>query len=185
MTIKQNKRMKKTFYLFLIILFSINSFSQSTDNLDIKNGFKQFKLGTKPENYSKIKISNPSYKNTVVYDYVGNDITELYSVPIKRITLHSYKDQLMQITIWFSDKETEYTEENYETIQNYLIANFGSLFTNSEGFLKCSNWKGKKVKLQHARNFLENYQSQGLNPYHGYISIMDEELFKKKLSDQF
>lgn len=177
--------MKKTFRLILIFLFSINSFSQTTKDLDEKNGFKQFKLGTKPENYSKINISIESYKNTVVYDYVGKDINELYSVPIKRITLHFYKEQLMQITIWFSDQETAYTEDNYKTIQNYLIATFGSSFTNSDGFLNCSNWRGKKVKLQHARDFLEDQKMEGLNPYHGFISIIDEELFKKKLSDQF
>ena len=63
--------------LFLLIFISQTSISQTLNDLDLKNGFRHFKLGSSPSLIKDIvKNENQLFEkpNVVVYEYVGNDI---------------------------------------------------------------------------------------------------------------
>ena len=68
--------MKKIIFLFSIIISNV-IFAQSVKDLDMKNGFRHFKLGSTPnqiENIVKTESKNDQNPNVSVYTYIGKDI---------------------------------------------------------------------------------------------------------------
>ncbi|MBS1573056.1 MAG: hypothetical protein JST62_11725 [Bacteroidetes bacterium] len=61
--------------------------------MDIKNGFRHFKLGSSPsqiKNIVKQKNQFSKNPNVVEYDYVGSDIDNIFNVKVDKINLRFF-----------------------------------------------------------------------------------------------
>ena len=183
----------KTKLSILFLLFPLTVvFSQNLIDHEKKNGFKQFKLRSTPEQIENIeKIENQYSKNPLIkeYKYVGNDIKAIFNVDIKDIKLNFFKDKLFAITIEFGDEEKEFTDEDFKLISYALEETYGKDIKNAktdENILKGSVWIGKKVTLELVKLF---YVEKRVEPtYHyikGYIGIHDIQLMKEMHQSNF
>ena len=76
----------KYIYLIIVILLSQITVSQTTKDLDIKNGFRNFKLGSTPiqnKNIYKSEFQNPSFPSVVSYNYSGTDLESVLVLKLK------------------------------------------------------------------------------------------------------
>jgi len=92
----------KKIILLAILLMSVNLYSQSSQQLDNRYGFKHFKFKSDAKNYidqlEEIDSWN-SNKYITSYKYISNDIKQLSGVDIENIELTFYKNELMSIMI--------------------------------------------------------------------------------------
>ena len=90
------KDMKKILILLCLILSNI-VIAQSVRDLDAKNGFRHFKLGSTPAQNRDIKKQtrqidkNP---NISEYVYIGNAIKTIFNVPVSEVRLTFFKNKL-------------------------------------------------------------------------------------------
>lgn len=173
--------MKQTFFFFLLI--SSIGFSQNLNNLDLKNGFKHFKLGSSPSLYKNIERNqdkeNRMYKNNSnikCYDYVGFDAKSIFNVEIESISLTFYKNKLMGIFVSFGRPGNDFEKEDYDYVFYSLERAYGKKWdkanSNSIDFLNGIIWSGKNVTLELSRND----HTQKYNYIGGYIYVFDNKL---------
>ncbi|WP_297510183.1 hypothetical protein [Flavobacterium sp.] len=94
--------MKKTILIIFTFLSSLTLFSQTNANLDKKNGFNKFKLGSNTELHKKnLKYFAKNKDNVTFYYYIGSDIQNVFNVKIDKILLGYYKNKLYTISIDF------------------------------------------------------------------------------------
>jgi hypothetical protein len=173
--------MKQTFFYFLLI--SSISFSQNLNNLDLKNGFKQFKLGSSPGlikdivrnegKENRLYNNNPNIK---CYDYLGNGNEYIFNVEIESISLKFFKDKLVSILVSFGRIGNDFDKEKYDFVLYSLELAYGKKWqlgkSNDEDFIEGASWTGKNVTLELSRNdFSNKYDFVG-----GYIYVFDEKL---------
>ncbi len=90
--------MKKLLFIATLILFSNFALAQSVNDLDLKNGFRHFKLGSSPNLIKNIvKKTNQFSSKVVSYDYLGKDIDNISNVKVTNVTLGFYKNKLCSI----------------------------------------------------------------------------------------
>lgn len=184
------------FLSILFFIFFTTAFSQSTQNLDLKNGFKQFKLGSSPSQIKNIIPQENQYSqnpNVKAYDYVGNDVQYIANVKIDKIDLHFFKNKLFMISVSFGNMEdkTDFTYVDYKNILSWLEQAYGKNWvrpTNEDGtIVNGAIWDGKKVRLEFFRTdfskSLTNPKDYGF--ISGYISVFDKNLNKQMYSDEF
>jgi hypothetical protein len=172
--------MKRVFYFFLLI--SSISFSQNLNNLDLKNGFKHFKLGSSPSMNKNIERNQGKedrmYKNNPnikCYDYIGTDTQSIFNVEIESIFLTFYKNKLMGIFVSFGRPGNDFEKKDYDyvfySLENAYGKNWEKGESNSSDFLNGVIWSGNKVTLELSRNdhSIKNYIS-------GYIYVFDNKL---------
>ncbi|WP_161531342.1 hypothetical protein [Riemerella anatipestifer] len=180
----------------LFLVFSVIVFSQSTQDLDLKNGFKQFKFGSSPAQIKNIIPQKNQYSqnpNVKTYDYVGNDIQYIANVKVDNVILYFFKNKLFLIGANFGNMEsqTDFTYVDYRNILSWLEQAYGKDWiqpNNSDGvILNGAIWDGKKVKLELIR---VDFSKSITNPENygyisGYISVFDKNLNKQRYSDEF
>lgn len=187
--------MKKILSVLLVIVFA-NAFTQSTQNLDVKNGFKHFKLGSSPSQINNLVPQEQQFSqnpNVKAYDYVGTDIQYISNVKIDNIVLHFFKNKLFMIAINFGDLYTnsDFTYVDYKNILTWLEQAYGKKWfspTNDDGtIVNGAIWDGKKVRLE---LFRTDFSKSNTNPKDygyigGYISVFDKNLNKQMYADDF
>ena len=166
--------------LFLLIFISQTSISQTLNDLDLKNGFRHFKLGSSPSLIKDIvKNENQLFEkpNVVVYEYVGNDINNLFNVKVEGIELHFFKNKLYMISVYFENFELS----DFDRILSALENTYGKKWVKPSNIddktLNGAIWGGKNVVLELLKM---NNLYMG-----GYISVYDKKLSNAVYSSNF
>jgi len=157
--------MKKIFTSFILLIVSIcfsqTALSQSTDDLDRHNGFKNFKFGEPLSKHeSVLKFSGIGQTNAndrlAVYRYFGSDesLTTLFDFKMDSLTLAYQNDSLVYLELTYLDDcdniETLASRvERLHAAHKSIISNFQSLFgdytsANTDNGFSYS-WVGRKV----------------------------------------
>lgn len=124
--------MKKTYIIILIFLSQI-AISQTINDLDIKNGFRNFKLGSSPlqnKNIIKNDFQNPSFPSVVAYKYNGTDLESIFGVKVESIELSFFKNKLFSIGVSFGDIEKSFELHEFNSIQGFLEEAYGTKWYN-------------------------------------------------------
>jgi len=179
--------MKRILFLVLLITYSIATFSQSTELLDEKNGFKSFKLNEpkqKIENHIELKCFDETEpKNPLSIDdnymrgckVLNNPDKKLFNFPINELYLKfDDSEKLEKITICLKIQTPyvpflvndfitlfgKYTEIEFKEEPS---PDFGNTLIEIEKKLTIvsgiiATWKGKEVKL----NLVSFYSGTGI-----------------------
>lgn len=185
-------------YIFAIVFLitQYKAVSQSTDRLDNNNGFKKFKFGLSPSQFTSItedKRAQVKQTNVKNYIYNGEDITDLFGVRIESIQLSFYKNKLYQITVSFGSVDREYTLGEESMMLYGLKASFGTITHDCKGsepkdlsVLNCTIWDGRKISLEHLRvdfKSTERNSEKKTNSILGYILYTDKKAQKEQHDD--
>lgn len=111
--------MQKIFYatLFLVILFTTTNLSgQSLKSIDEKNGFKNYKLGSKYTPVNGVKAKDESGAEKVV---IGRTEEKIGEIPVMSIELYYLRDTLAKIVVKFSP-------ENHAKLLEACKGSFGT-----------------------------------------------------------
>ncbi len=176
--------------LILLLFFALPTLAQTTQDLDKRFGFRHFTLnqdisGIQDIAEQKNKDNNPRVKN---YVYLGDDLSHLVTVPVDEVSLSFYDNKLMIIKISFTDLDSGYSDEEYQTINNELEKLYGkNNFQPSVSpyISKGTIWDCKKVVLHHFQVYDKENIEDGFNPYQGYINIYSKELMDKRIREEF
>lgn len=178
----------------LFITISQLSIGQSINDLDIKNGFRNFKLGTSPsqnKNLIKDEKQNPAFPNVVTYKYYGKDLETIFSIKVESVKLSFYKNRLFSISINFGDFGKSFELHEYNTILSTLKQVYGVKYqnpSNDEGIItNGAIWDGKNVKLELLRiDFSKSFTNpKDYGHIIGYIHVMDKNITKEMFESQF
>ncbi|RYX87840.1 hypothetical protein EON73_00395 [bacterium] len=187
--------MNKILVLFLIILPDL-LFGQSTANLDVKNGFRQFKFGNTPSQIRNIIRQKNQFSknpNVVEYDYVGSDINNIFNVKVDKTSLSFFKNKLFNISVTFGDiKESRQFElYDFDNILSALELTYGTKWlkpSNDDGVItNGAIWDGKFTRLE---LFRIDFSKSKTNPkddnfISGYINVFDKKLTHEMFSSNF
>ena len=182
--------------LLSFILFSSLLFSQSVKNLDLKNGFRNFKFGSSPTQIKNIiKQDNQYSKNPRVttYEYVGTDVQYVANIKVEKTTLDFFDNKLMMVGVSFGniDNQTDFTESDYNNVKIWLEQAYGKNWfnaKNNEGNIQNGViWDGSKVRLELIRiDFSKSLKNPQENGYiSGYISVYDKNLNRQMFESDF
>lgn len=180
----------KLFSVTLLFLFNhFFTVAQTLDKLDLTNGFKKFKFGLSPSQFSnlqeekKVQIKLKDVKN---YNYIGDDITDFHGVKVESIHLSFYKNRLYKVNVNFGSLFKEYTISEHSMVQYGLTANYGTINhdcnetqTTDMTVTNCTIWDGRKVRLEHIRiNLLRTSEQKNerYNYIQGYILFTDKKI---------
>jgi hypothetical protein len=159
----------KTFLISILIFltFTTHLFSQTIDDLDKKNGFKDFSLG---DDFSKWKSQlvfiSDLEDNSKFYLYKGTCCNMLFDYPIEQLFLRFEDNKLVEIYIETAKFREDYKDsgvynpwrkDDYERINKFFIGLFGQ----PNGYNYSSSeftffWTGKKVQLR------STYENKGI-----------------------
>ena len=185
--------MRKLLFIATLILFSNFTLAQSVNDLDLKNGFRHFKLGSSPNLIKNIvKKTNQFSPKIVRYDYLGKDIDNISNVKVTSVTLDFYKNKLCSIGINFgSFEEKSFEIYEFNDILSALEKTYGINWvnpTNKSGVItNGAIWAGKKVTLELLRT---DFSKSKIKPADygfigGYINIYDKKLMNEMESSDF
>lgn len=148
--IKKNKMKKQLVILLLsamIMSCGIKSFSQTTEQLDEKYGWQNFKFNTSLNEYTKY---NPVLITPGQYYLKDVSSLKIGDYDIERVELVFKDDKLVRVFITIDDLNRTKIDE----ILNALIKNYGryTTFRSSSYPVMTSQmvWKGKKVSLTYS-----------------------------------
>ncbi|MGV0968963.1 hypothetical protein ACTS9U_13410 [Empedobacter falsenii] len=179
------KILKKIILLSILIITTNVLNAQSLAQLDIKNGFRNLKLGTPPSSISNKISVKTNFDNVKIYKYTGKDINSVYGIKVSEIKLHYYNNKLMTITINFGDAfdGPEFTISQYNSIITSLegvYSNDNSNLIQNSNVLRGTKWVGQKVDLEVV---MFNSSHYGFNT--GYLNIYDKKLMRDYNNNQF
>jgi hypothetical protein len=187
--------MKKVFIL-LFLIFSSIAIAQSVRDLDAKNGFRHFKLGSSPAQNRDIKKQiqqvdkNP---NISEYVYVGSAIKTIFNVPVSEVRLTFFKNKLYSIQVDLGDmgEDDEFTVTQFQNVLSILEKAYGKQWyqpSNSSGvIMNGAIWDGTKVRLELFRvNFSKSYHNPSDYDHNsGYIQVFDKEMNRQRALSEF
>jgi hypothetical protein len=171
--------MKYTFYLISIVLLNNAVIAQSINDLDLKDGFRSFKLGTSLNLFKNLSRNKDQYSknpNVSEFTYIGDDVKEVAHIPVHDVSLSFFKNQLFSISVNFGGKGSHLTHDQYENIIAYLEAAYGQNWSRSaiDGYMvEGCHWIGKKVHLELARYDYSQKYNTDFDYVNGYIHIFD------------
>ena len=188
--------MNKAIFVITFIFFSNFILAQSVNDLDIKNGFRHLKLGSSPSQIKNIvKQENQFSKNpnVVAYDYIGDDIDNVFNVKVDKVSLSFFKNKLFNISVTFGNLEHSEDFEVYEfnSIFSALEKTYGTDWVrpkNDDGIiLNGAIWDGKNIRLE---LFRLDFSKSKTNPKEygfisGYINVFDKKLTNEMFSSDF
>jgi hypothetical protein len=167
--------MKNLIYIVALIISSTSLFSQSTDALDTKNGFKSFTLG---EPFSKWQ-NNLTYLKTrpdsmKLYQYTGDCCQTVFNDSVSMIVLYFFQNKLAIIEVHCNPRIISPEDGQVSS----FLGNFKLLYGKPTGKTSEENnpegkfqWEGKKVGLD------INFQYIGYKVgYSPIVSIYDQGL---------
>ena len=125
-------------FLILIMIVGIDSYGQSTKELDKRNGFKDIKLLTEAKSYPGLEFSKevkdkPDYS---IYKAKKGSYESIGDVKILKMTVYTYRDLIYKI---------EVTTGKNEQLFRSLEKAFGQITSSIAS--KNSGWYGEKVSL--------------------------------------
>jgi|AntRauTorckE5430_2_1112549.scaffolds.fasta_scaffold01534_4 hypothetical protein len=185
--------MKKIAIILLNLTILSAAFGQNINNLDEKNGFKDFTLG---DNFSKWKDELTSEKKyddgTKTCLYTGECCQKVFNYSVDKIILRFDSEKLVGIYITtekfqkeysVSGKYTTWRADDFQRI-NFSFSNlFGKVTlieNNDKGGEITYIWKGKKTML------LSTYEYLGIqNGDRQQIVIVDMSFLEKELQSGF
>lgn len=188
---------KKTTIITIFILFANVLIAQSVIDLDFKNGFKHFKLGSSPNDIKNIVKEKNKFtqknSNVVNYDYIGEDISYIYNIKVDGITLVFFKNKLFKILVSFGSFKEKVNFEIYDfnDILYALEKTYGKKWVqpnNAEGnMVNIAVWEGKKVRLELVRI---DFSKSKTNPKDygyigGYLSVFDKKIMSEMYANEF
>lgn len=141
----------KFILFFFISIAPVYSLAQSVINLDIKNGFRNFKFGTSPSQYHSIKKLSKTKESITNYEYLGKGIT-IANISVQYIILTFFKNKLAQIYISFTDsyRGQSFSDDDYKAVVGTLRQAFGNQVIKvepDEKIIQGLIWDGSKVRL--------------------------------------
>lgn len=136
--------MQRLYFIALITFLTFGLFAQTTEELDKKNGFQNFKFNTPFSDYSKYnpqKVKDGHYNCTNIKDVSIGDFS------LEKLELFFKDDKLVKVKITLDDQD----RTKNERIFNALIKNYGryTFHRSSSTFNFTSEmiWKGEFVNL--------------------------------------
>lgn len=184
----------KKIYIIILIFLSQLVISQTTNDLDVKNGFRNFKLGSSPlqnKNIVKNDFQNPSFPDVVAYKYNGTDLESIFGVKVESIQLSFFKNKLFSIRVSFGDIGKSFELHEFNSIRGFLEQVYGTKWynpSNEDGVIaNGSIWDGKNVKLE---LFRVDFSKSKTNPKEygfvsGYIHVMDKKIMQEMFKSNF
>ena len=185
--------MKKILLSVLFLQISLLFFGQNINDLDSKNGFKDFTIGDPFSKWEK-NIQNDGIwdDGSPSYLYNGSCCNKLFNYDVERIKLRFNKGQLVGIYITTKKFQKEYIEsgeftkwrkDDFENIKMSFSMLFGppTSFLNDEETSEVSyTWIGKKVGL------ISTYQYLGVrNGDRQQISIVSLSYLQETMKNGF
>jgi len=127
-----------------LVLVALTSFSQTTNELDQRFGFQNFKFNTPLSNYNAynpVKVEEGRYTlKNIANIKIGN-------YQVESVDLFFNNNNLVKIVVRLDDTE----RQKNESIYNALLKNYGryTYHRSSSGYSYASEmiWKGKLVNL--------------------------------------
>lgn len=184
--------MKNILYLLTFVIYQ-TTLGQSINDLDLKNGFRHFKLGSSPSQIKNIvKDENQYSKNPKIttYTYNGDDIKSVFNVNVVSITLDFFQDKLFGIGVSFGDvfQQKEFGLEDFKSIKSSLEQVYGIDWVNptkNEVILNGAIWDGKNVRLELMRVDFSKKDKEQNSFVVGYIHVLDKSLTKQMYLSEF
>jgi hypothetical protein len=172
--------MKNFLFLINIIYFaSINCFAQ-TSKIDIKNGFRNYKLGSNYSLYKNKIVSAGSFHDGLVKSYSPIENISVATYPAKT-EIHFYKNKLYIIELKFEN----ITESNFEGIYEQLSVVYGKSeelyyldapkYYNLRYGDRIIHWESKSILIEFL--YIENSKQ-------GILSIMSKIIQKQISNDE-
>lgn len=143
--------MKKLLPFIVLFFCSFNIYCQTNSNLDIKNGFNKFKLGSDISlNKSKLKFHVKDKNNVSFYKYKGQDIISVFGVKIQEISVGYYKNKLYTISVDFGSIENNISGKIIKELNKIFGEQEIETYRNSESFEYewVISWSTNNVHLQ-------------------------------------
>lgn len=152
-------------FIFLIaVLLPIQFFGQNINNLDVRNGFKDFKLG---DNYSKwssqLAYSRTKSDGVKIYEYTGTCCSMLFDYNLAKIELGFLNSSLIIIYLETENFQKPYSESNqftnwrkddFERINNSFEVLFGKPSGIDAEEDITYHWQSKQVLLRSTYKYL-------------------------------
>lgn len=186
--------MKKLIYLLTVIsLTTLTGKSQSSVQLDEKNGFKDIKLGDSFSKWSsQLKYIDTRDGTEKIYKYVGTCCQDVFGTAVESIDIIFANDKIIYIGITlkpYQDNRANGMPAKFRHPNddfNKLVVNFKSLFGDTQegvpnenaGLMYSKIWEGQKVVLLADYYFMGSYDFSK-------ISVLDKTYFKKKKENGF
>lgn len=190
--------MKRIIQTLVFSLIFSNLFSQSISNLDEKNGFKDFKLGSTLDSYnSSIRLLATFPDKSKIYLYTGSCCKTLFSYSLDTIQLRFFENKLVGIylnTQYFRkptknpnpsyEELAAFRKDDFESIKNSFTQLFGK--PTSADYSEKSvdavtyEWKGNKVVLF---SIYQNYGLKGGD--RNFVGVLDKNYFDKAKQSEF
>ena len=172
--------MKKIFFVLLLLSVITIPFinAQTTEELDKKNGFQNFKFNTPLSNYQKykpVKTKDGHYSLTNIQDVTIGDYG------LESLELFFNNDKLVKVKVTLDDQDRTKNDK----IFNALIKNYGryTFHRSSSTYAYTSEmiWKGKFVSLIYS---FTSYREGGVCQTKIYLTyshtgeVIEEDLAK-------
>lgn len=128
--------------LFTLIFFavSISAFSQLSQELDKRNGFKDLKILTNISSYESLEYwkADKSKAEHAIYKPKKGSYENIGKVKIYKLTVYSYRDLIFKIEVVAAQDENLFRslEKAYGKIRSSIAATY-------------SYWEGEKVRLNY------------------------------------
>lgn len=145
----------KTLLLIILVLLSLNCYSQDTFRLDRKNGFKGFILG---DNISKFKGIIRLNKTTGCYEVTKR--LKVDRADLRKVVLNFQDDLLKYILVFVKG------QESVNHIHNELVKAYGDgVEKHDEENVRHVEWAGRRVMAVYTKSIVVGDLSGVLSIY--------------------
>lgn len=156
--------------------FSLSGYSQSSEELDKRNGFKDIKLLTDVSLYPGLEFwkDDKSKPDHAIYRSKKGSYEKIGDVEISKITVYTYRDLIFEIEVIATKDEKLFRslEKAYGKINSSIAASY-------------SYWDGKKVRLNYEtvgkKNLKLTYRSKQIKQ----LIALDKKKAIDSLSTEF
>jgi hypothetical protein len=160
--------------LFLVI--SVSSFSQFSNELDKRNGFKDIKILTDVTSYPGLEYwkDDKSKADHALYRTKNGSYENIGDVEINKITVYTYRNLIFKIEVITANNEKLYRsfEKAYGKLNSSLAASY-------------SYWDGEKVRLNYETLGSKKIKLTYLSKQIKQIIALDKKKAIDSLSSEF
>ena len=177
-----------------ILMLTCNSLStsaQGTAQLDSVKNISLFKFGADTSGIRHLiadTVASRSFKNVDAYQYTGDSLKTFFDVPVSKVRVYYYKNQLFRVDVDFGRIDKEYTLEEFNQVQDDLIKRYGivkgRLAMSGALMLGGGRWEGKNIMLDHTRHSYPQKRKKH-NAIYGQVSFHENALSRLQVADQY